>query len=47
MYVFIQPFIQRAVSQLIHDISLQNLPVRFIVDRSGIVGEDGKLTMEL
>lgn len=35
-------FIQRAYSQLIHDISLQNLPVRFIVDRAGIVGEDGK-----
>ena len=35
-------FIQRAVSQLIHDISIQNLPVRFIIDRSGIVGEDGK-----
>jgi 1-deoxy-D-xylulose-5-phosphate synthase len=35
-------FLQRAYSQLIHDISLQNLPVRFIVDRAGIVGEDGK-----
>lgn len=35
-------FVQRAVSQLIHDISLQNLPVRFIIDRSGIVGQDGK-----
>lgn len=35
-------FIQRAYSQLIHDISLQKLPVRFIVDRAGIVGEDGK-----
>lgn len=35
-------FIQRAYSQLIHDISLQNLPVRFIIDRAGIVGEDGK-----
>lgn len=35
-------FIQRGFSQLIHDISLQNLPVRFIVDRAGIVGEDGK-----
>ena len=35
-------FIQRAVSQLIHDVSIQNLPVRFIIDRSGIVGEDGK-----
>lgn len=35
-------FMQRAYGQLIHDISLQNLPVRFIVDRAGIVGEDGK-----
>lgn len=35
-------FLQRAYSQLIHDVSLQNLPVRFIVDRAGIVGEDGK-----
>lgn len=35
-------FIQRAFSQLIHDISLQKLPVRFIIDRAGIVGEDGK-----
>ena len=35
-------FIQRAISQLIHDESIQNLPVRFIIDRSGVVGEDGK-----
>lgn len=35
-------FIQRAISQLIHDVSIQNLPVRFIIDRSGIVGQDGK-----
>jgi 1-deoxy-D-xylulose-5-phosphate synthase len=35
-------FIQRAVSQIIHDVSIQNLPVKFIIDRSGIVGEDGK-----
>lgn len=35
-------FLQRAYGQLIHDVSLQNLPVRFIVDRAGIVGEDGK-----
>lgn len=35
-------FFQRALDQMIHDISLQNLPVRFIVDRAGIVGEDGK-----
>lgn len=35
-------FFQRALDQMIHDVSLQNLPVRFIVDRAGIVGEDGK-----
>lgn len=35
-------FMQRAYGQLIHDVSLQNLPVRFIVDRAGIVGADGK-----
>jgi 1-deoxy-D-xylulose-5-phosphate synthase len=35
-------FLQRAYDQLIHDIAIQNLPVRFIVDRAGIVGEDGK-----
>lgn len=35
-------FLERAYGQLIHDISLQKLPVKFIVDRAGIVGEDGK-----
>ncbi|MDR1835608.1 MAG: 1-deoxy-D-xylulose-5-phosphate synthase [Fusobacteriaceae bacterium] len=35
-------FLQRGFSQLIHDVSLQNLPARFITDRAGIVGEDGK-----
>ena len=35
-------FLQRGVGQVIHDISLQNLPVRFLIDRAGIVGEDGK-----
>lgn len=35
-------FLQRALSQLIHDVSVQNLPVRFIIDRAGIVGQDGK-----
>lgn len=35
-------FLQRGVGQIIHDISLQNLPVRFLIDRAGIVGEDGK-----
>lgn len=35
-------FLQRSFSQVIHDIALQNLPVRFIIDRVGLVGEDGK-----
>jgi 1-deoxy-D-xylulose-5-phosphate synthase len=34
-------FLQRAYDQLFHDICLQNLPVVFLIDRSGIVGEDG------
>lgn len=34
-------FLQRGYDQLIHDISLQRLPVRFILDRAGLVGNDG------
>ncbi|MCM8772532.1 MAG: 1-deoxy-D-xylulose-5-phosphate synthase [Candidatus Omnitrophica bacterium] len=34
-------FLQRAYDQILHDICLQNLPVIFLIDRSGIVGEDG------
>lgn len=34
-------FLQRGYDQLIHDISLQRLPVRFILDRAGLVGSDG------
>ncbi len=34
-------FLQRAFDQLIHDIALQNLPVRFVLDRGGLVGDDG------
>ncbi len=34
-------FLQRAYDQLIHDIDLQNLAVRFVIDRAGLVGEDG------
>ncbi len=34
-------FIQRAYDQIIHDVSLQSLPVRFILDRAGFVGQDG------
>ncbi|MFV0431451.1 MAG: 1-deoxy-D-xylulose-5-phosphate synthase [Alphaproteobacteria bacterium] len=34
-------FLQRAWDQLIHDVALQKLPVRFMVDRAGYVGADG------
>jgi 1-deoxy-D-xylulose-5-phosphate synthase len=34
-------FLQRAVDQIIHDVSLQGLPVVFVLDRGGIVGKDG------
>jgi 1-deoxy-D-xylulose-5-phosphate synthase len=34
-------FLQRAVDQIIHDVSLQGIPVVFVVDRGGVVGRDG------
>jgi len=34
-------FLQRSFDQLIHDVALQKLPVRFAVDRAGLVGRDG------
>ena len=34
-------FLQRAYDQVIHDVGIQNLPVRFAIDRAGLVGEDG------
>lgn len=34
-------FLQRAYDQVIHDVALQNLPVIFCLDRSGLVGQDG------
>jgi len=34
-------FLQRAYDQLIHDVAIQNLPVVFAIDRSGLVGADG------
>lgn len=34
-------FFQRAVDQFIHDIALEGLPVTFLIDRVGLVGEDG------
>ena len=35
-------FLQRAYSHIIHDISIQKLPVRLILDRAGVVADDGK-----
>lgn len=35
-------FLQRAYDQILHDVALQNLPVTFLIDRAGFVGEDGK-----
>jgi 1-deoxy-D-xylulose-5-phosphate synthase len=34
-------FLQRSYDQILHDVCLQNLPVIFMLDRAGIVGEDG------
>ena len=34
-------FLQRGYDQLIHDVAIQNLPVRFAIDRAGLVGADG------
>jgi len=34
-------FLQRAYDQVVHDVALQNLPVRFGIDRAGLVGADG------
>jgi len=34
-------FLQRAYDQIIHDIGIQNLPVRICMDRAGVVGDDG------
>lgn len=35
-------FLQRAYDQIIHDVSIQNLPVIFAIDRAGLVGADGE-----
>ena len=34
-------FLQRAYDQIIHDVAIQSLPVRFAIDRAGLVGADG------
>ena len=40
--VIYSTFLQRAFDSIIHDVSIMNLPVRFALDRAGIVGEDGE-----
>ena len=40
--VIYSTFLQRAFDSIIHDVSIMNLPVRFALDRGGIVGEDGE-----
>ncbi len=34
-------FLQRAYDQVVHDVAIQNLPVKFMLDRAGLVGADG------
>jgi 1-deoxy-D-xylulose-5-phosphate synthase len=34
-------FLQRGYDQIVHDVAIQRLPVRFIIDRAGLVGQDG------
>ena len=34
-------FLQRAYDQIVHDVAIQNLPVKFVIDRAGYVGADG------
>ncbi|MBR6510299.1 MAG: 1-deoxy-D-xylulose-5-phosphate synthase [Clostridia bacterium] len=40
-FVVYSSFLQRAYDQIVHDVATANLPVRLLVDRAGIVGEDG------
>ncbi len=39
--VIYSTFLQRGYDQVVHDVALQNLPVRFAMDRAGLVGADG------
>ena len=40
-------FLQRAYDQVVHDVSIQNLPVIFAMDRAGLIGDDGPTHMGL
>ena len=39
-------FLQRAYDQVVHDVAIQSLPVRFAIDRAGLVGADGPWCFE-
>ena len=39
--VIYSTFLQRAYDQIVHDVAIQRLPVRFAIDRAGLVGADG------
>ncbi len=41
-FVVYSSFLQRSYDQILHDIAVANVPVRFCIDRAGIVGEDGE-----
>ena len=41
MLTIYSTFLQRAYDQIIHDVAIQELPVRFAIDRAGLVGADG------
>ncbi len=41
MVAIYSTFLQRAYDQVVHDVAIQNLPVRFAIDRAGLVGADG------
>ena len=41
-YAVYSSFFQRCYDQMLHDVAMQNLPVVFLLDRSGIGGEDGR-----
>ena len=40
-YAAIYQHFQRAYDQVVHDVAIQSLPVRFAIDRAGLVGADG------
>jgi 1-deoxy-D-xylulose-5-phosphate synthase len=40
--VIYSTFLQRAYDQVVHDVAIQSLPVRFAMDRAGLVGADGQ-----